>query len=182
MVGGLDEEVAELNRRIWLPFLATASMSVRLDLRPPQGLILFGPPGCGKSLLAVALAKCLTLRAPKIVRGPELKSSAWGSDEENIRHLFEENAHSRREPHAKSMKVIILDEAESILSARTADEGGSYKHYNTQVTQFLACMDGAHARLKERQEGQPDPPRLLIALTNQLELIDSALLRPGVCV
>jgi len=68
-VGGLELEVAQLQTRIWLPHVAPAEVSARLDVSPPLGLLLHGPPGCGKSLLAVRLARCLSPRPPRIVKG-----------------------------------------------------------------------------------------------------------------
>ena len=68
-VGGLELEVAQLQTRLWLPHVAPAEVSTRLDVSPPLGLLLHGPPGCGKSLLAVRLARCLSPRPPRIVKG-----------------------------------------------------------------------------------------------------------------
>ncbi|KAJ1476943.1 hypothetical protein T484DRAFT_1823159 [Baffinella frigidus] len=140
-VGGLELEVAQLQKRVWLPHVAPAEVSARLDVSPPLGLLLHGPPGCGKSLLAVRLARCLSKRPPLIVKGPELKSSLHGQDEQKIRGLFE----------------VILDEAEALLGSRREDcsviRGSADSHNTSIVTQFLSCMDGAAKRLEETPLG-----------------------------
>ena len=151
-VGGLDAVVAELDARVWLPHVAPAAAATRLDVTPPIGVLLYGPPGCGKSHLAVALAAAISpSRSPRIVKGPELKGSLWGQDEDGVRRLFEEDAHGSEEEEGP--RVVILDEAEALLSSRDMI-GGSAKHYNSTVTQFLACMDGAAERQTERGEGR----------------------------
>ena len=207
-VGGLEAAVAELDTRVWLPHVAPAAAAARLDVTPPLGVLLYGPPGCGKSHLAVALANAISSVAPKIVKGPELKSALWGQDEQGVRSLFEEGY--RKEDEAEAVRVVILDEAESLLSARSELGAASAKHYarrrgvsnsrprapqrlaccavltasgprvvqNSTVTQFLACMDGAAERQAERAKAG-GRRLLLLALTNRREMLDAALLRPG---
>lgn len=175
-VGGLEAAVAELDTRVWLPHVAPAAAAARLDVTPPLGVLLYGPPGCGKSHLAVALANAISSVAPKIVKGPEIKSALWGQDEQGVRSLFEEGY--RKEDEAEAVRVVILDEAESLLSARSELGAASAKHYNSTVTQFLACMDGAAERQAERAKAG-GRRLLLLALTNRREMLDAALLRPG---
>jgi vesicle-fusing ATPase len=222
-VGGLSDVVAQLNARIWLPHVASPDVTRRLDVTPPLGLLLYGPPGCGKSLLAVQLARCLTPRPPRIVKGPELKRGLWGGDEKGIRALFtsddydEDNDNydddddddddgyydddddedddddgggdrsgSRRSDqrgHGDALHVVILDEAEVLLTSR--DSSSMARHDNSNVAQFLSCMDGAAKRLDEARATRgssgrrPAERRLIIALTNRLDMVDAALLRPG---
>ena len=227
-VGGMDEVVAELDARVWLPHVAPAALRSRLDITPPIGVLLYGPPGCGKSHVAVALANALSPRRPRIVRGPELKKALWGADEDAVRSLFDDHderdgidegedddddsddddaflnllrGRAKRSIAAASAstaagdidldapRVVILDEAEALLSARSdSTSHANDKHYNSVVQQFLACMDGAAERLAERAGDEragdghgPEarPPRLLLALTNRRDLLDPALLRPG---
>jgi ATP-dependent 26S proteasome regulatory subunit len=182
-VGGLEAAVAELDTRVWLPHVAPAAAATRLDVTPPIGVLLYGPPGCGKSHLAVALAHAISpSRSPKIVKGPELKGALWGQDEHAVRDLFEEEDEEGRmdgvEGGAEAVRVVILDEAESLLSSRELN-GSSAKHYNSSVTQFLSCLDGAAERQAERGAGRPRRRLLLLALTNRREMLDAALLRPG---
>ena len=87
-VGGVDEAVQQLNDRVWLPIVCPDAAR-RLGMTPPKGIILYGPPGCGKSLLAVRFANCLSRVPPRIVKGPELLSPFVGSTEESVRELFE---------------------------------------------------------------------------------------------
>ena len=178
-VGGLDDVVAELHTRVWLPHVAPVAVTDRLDVIPPVGVLLYGPPGCGKSLLAVELAAAISPLPPRIVKGPELKSSLWGGDETSVRSLFEDENDDEEDDNA--MRVVILDEAEALLSSRSGDgaePGGNEKHYNSVVTQFLSCMDGANVRQAEKTSGGR-PRLLMLALTNRRELLDPALLRPG---
>ena len=93
-----------------------------------------------------------------------------------MRRLFEEDAHGSEEEEGP--RVVILDEAEALLSSRDM-VGSSAKHYNSTVTQFLACMDGAAERQTERGAGRRRQRLLLLALTNRREMLDAALLRPG---
>ena len=173
-VGGIDDVVSTLHERVWLPHVAPRCVTTRFGCLPPAGLLLHGPPGCGKSLLAVRLANCLSPIPPRIVKGPELKNSRWGQDEKGIRELFKPIKGSRKWPGALS--VVILDEADALLHSRSP--GGNYDMLNSSnVTQFLSCMDGAQKRMSELQGDET--PHLLIALTNRREVLDPALLRPG---
>lgn len=88
-IGGLDSVVAELNERVWLPLMTAPDAARRLGITPPNGILLHGPPGCGKSLVAVSLANLLSPdEPPVIVKGPEILDSYWGASEKNIRDLF----------------------------------------------------------------------------------------------
>jgi len=88
-IGGLDSVVAELNERVWFPLMTAPDAAKRLGITPPNGILLHGPPGCGKSLVAVSLANLLSPdEPPVIVKGPEILDSYWGASEKNIRDLF----------------------------------------------------------------------------------------------
>lgn len=168
-VGGLDSIIDKLNEQLYLPLIKAATASARLDVDPPKGILLHGPPGCGKSLLASRLATILSPhRPPEMVKGPEILNPFFGNTEHQVRELFEP-------PYGKNhkLKVVILDEADVILERR----GMSLTNRNMEsvVAQFLACMDGAAERSKLDRTKRV----LFIATTNRPDAIDPALLRPG---
>mmetsp|Transcript_35960 Transcript_35960/g.74759 ORF Transcript_35960/g.74759 Transcript_35960/m.74759 type:complete len:1023 (-) Transcript_35960:613-3681(-) len=170
-VGGLDDVVAELNEQVYLPLKAAPAAAARFGVAPPSGIMLHGPPGCGKSLLATRLATLLApSREPHVVRGPEIMSKFWGEDEENVRELFE--------PPAYGLKVVVLDEADTLLKRRGAEGGPSGGHVDRIVAQFLSCMDGAAGHVQKNANNSCGRV-LMIATTNLIEAIDPAVLRPG---
>ena len=186
-VGGLDEVLESIRRRIWVPLCAPRSLLDELGGEPVKGLLLHGPPGCGKSYLAARLANGLSRRPPTIVSGPEVMDKYIGSSEAALRALFvqappvpakstcsgeaEMNAAEENELH-----VIVLDEFDAIARSRSSGKGGDMEAgtaaRDSVVNQLLALMDGVASL---------PVPTFVIALTNRRELIDPAVLRPGRC-
>ena len=186
-VGGLDEVLESIRRRIWVPLCAPRSLLDELGGEPVKGLLLHGPPGCGKSYLAARLANGLSRRPPTIVSGPEVMDKYIGSSEAALRALFiqappvpakstcsgeaEMNAAEENELH-----VIVLDEFDAIARRRSSGKGGDMEAgtaaRDSVVNQLLALMDGVASL---------PVPTFVIALTNRRELIDPAVLRPGRC-
>ena len=184
-VGGLDEVLESIRRRIWVPLCAPRSLLNELGGEPVKGLLLHGPPGCGKSYLAARLATGLSRRPPTIVSGPEVMDKYIGSSEAALRALFlqappvpaqstcsgeaEMNAAEENELH-----VIVLDEFDAIARRRSSGTGGgtegSTAARDSVVNQLLALMDGVASL---------PVPTFVIALTNRRELVDPAVLRPG---
>lgn len=157
-IGGLDTIKHELQRIVIWPLRYKEEMQ-KLKLRQPKGILLYGPPGCGKTLIGKAMAheseyNFLT------VNGPALLSKWVGSTEEAIRDLFWKARQARP-------CVIFFDEIEAIAPIRGITAGGEVT--DRAVSQLLAEIDGASAMQDV----------FVMAATNRPELVDPALLRPG---
>ena len=159
-VGGLDEVKERLKESVEWP-LTMPDRFEHFGIKPPRGIVLFGAPGTGKTLIAKAIAN--EAKANFItVKGPELISKWVGESEKAIREVF-------KKAKQASPSIIFLDEFESIAGARTATSGEGSDVSNRVVNQMLSSMDGV-----ESMEGV-----IVIAATNRPEMIDPALLRSG---
>jgi vesicle-fusing ATPase len=158
-VGGLDNQLDAIARRV-LASRANPATARRLGVSHVRGILLSGPPGCGKTLLARELAHILGAREPQIVNGPEILDKFIGEAEKKVRELFAPAEQEYRESGDDSaLHIIILDEMDAIARKR-----GSMTSDTTGV-----LMDG----VKEASNV------LVVGLTNRPELLDPALLRPG---
>lgn len=184
-IGGLDDVLSQVKRRIWVPLAAPPTLMKELGIDPVHGLLLYGAPGCGKTLIARSLGKILSPARPiTVVSGPEIMDRFVGSSEKNLRNIFDDppdiydtyrlGTKDNGAAVAKSaLHVIIMDEFDAIARSRGGSgesQGDAGVARDSVVNQLLAKMDGVEA-LKV--------PTLLIALTNKRSLIDPALLRPG---
>ena len=156
-IGGLGSAIRRVREMIELP-LRHPAVFARLGIDPPKGVLLYGPPGCGKTLLARAVAS-ETDATFLSISGPEVITKYYGESEAKLRQLFEQ---ARKEAPA----IIFLDEIDSIASKREHATGEVEKRV---VAQLLALMDGLEAR------GQI----IVIAATNLPNSLDAALRRPG---
>ena len=156
-IGGLEEEVKKVREMIELP-LRHPELFERLGVEAPKGVLLHGPPGNGKTLLAKAVAGETNANFTTI-GGPEIMSKFYGESEERLREIFkqaEENAPS----------IIFIDEIDSIAPKREDVSGETERRV---VAQLLSLMDGLEARGKV----------VVIGATNRPNAIDPALRRPG---
>ena len=146
-----------------------ASYLKKLGLSHVKGLLMYGPPGCGKTLVARQISKVLKAHAPKIVNGPEIFDRFVGGSEENIRRLF---ADAEREyadaGDASQLHVIIFDEIDAICKKRGTTSGSTGVN-DSVVNQLLSKIDGVDALNNV----------LVIGMTNRPDMIDEALTRPG---
>ena len=156
-IGGLRDEVQKVREMIELP-LKHPEIFERLGVEAPKGVLLHGPPGCGKTLLAKAVANETEANFSSI-SGPEIMSKFYGESEENLRKMFKE-----AEENAPS--IIFIDELDSIAPKREEVHGEVERRV---VAQLLAMMDGLESR------GQV----VVIGATNRPNAIDPALRRPG---
>ncbi|MBD3203557.1 CDC48 family AAA ATPase [Candidatus Woesearchaeota archaeon] len=156
-IGGLEEEVTKIREMVELP-LKHPELFETLGIEPPKGVLLHGPPGCGKTLLAKAVAN-ETDSNFVLINGPEIMSKYYGQSEMNLRKKFEE-----AEKNAPS--IIFIDEIDAIASKREEVSGEVERRV---VAQLLAIMDGLKSRGKV----------VVIGATNIPNSLDPALRRPG---
>jgi transitional endoplasmic reticulum ATPase len=157
-IGGLEETKQELNEAVEWPLLYP-KLFKRAGIRPLNGILLFGPPGCGKTLLAKAVATESQSNFIS-VKGPEIFSKWVGESEKTIRDIF-------RKARQAAPSIIYFDEIDAISAGRGEYQGTHI--YDSIVNQILVEMDGI-----ENREGI-----VIIASTNRPDLVDPALLRPG---
>jgi proteasome-associated ATPase len=174
-VGGLDDQIEQIQDAVELPYLY-ADLFLEHQLQPPKGILLYGPPGCGKTLIAKAVANSLAKRVSEKagntatrsyflnIKGPELLNKYVGETERQIRLIFQR----AREKSEEGVPVIVFfDEMDSLF--RTRGSGISSDIESTIVPQLLAEIDGVES-LKNV---------IVIGASNREDLIDPAILRPG---
>jgi len=186
-VGGLNDVLVQIKRRIWTPLAAPPQLLNELGIHPARGLLLYGKPGCGKSLLAGTLGSMLSpFRPITVVSGPEILDKFVGSSEKNLRDIFDNppdlydefrvNEEDGGDAMASAaLHVVVMDEFDAVARSRgglngKGGQGDAGVARDSVVNQLLAKMDGV----------QPlKVPTLVIGLTNKRSLIEPALLRPG---
>jgi len=169
-VGGLDEELQSIIRRVFLSRRLPEGTVESLGLQHISGVLLYGPPGCGKTLIARLISQAMTEREAVIVNGPEVLDKWVGEAERNVRALFAEaELEWLQRGRESALHVVVLDELDAFCRSRGSLRGDTSGVRDSVVNQLLAKMDGV-----KRLENV-----LVIGLTNRKDLIDPALLRPG---
>ncbi|KAJ3601057.1 hypothetical protein NHX12_032030 [Muraenolepis orangiensis] len=168
-IGGLDREFSAIFRRAFASRVFPPDIVEQMGCKHVKGIMLFGPPGCGKTLMARQIGKMLNAREPKIVNGPEILNKYVGESEANIRKLFADAEDEQKRLGANSgLHIIIFDELDAICKQRGTGASSTGVH-DTVVNQLLSKIDGVE-QLNNI---------LVIGMTNRPDLIDDALMRPG---
>uniref|UniRef100_A0A8C1SMT4 Vesicle-fusing ATPase n=1 Tax=Cyprinus carpio TaxID=7962 RepID=A0A8C1SMT4_CYPCA len=168
-IGGLDKEFSAIFRRAFASRVFPPDIVEQMGCKHVKGILLFGPPGCGKTLMARQIGKMLNAREPKIVNGPEILNKYVGESEANIRKLFADAEEEQKRLGANSgLHIIIFDELDAICKQRGTGASSTGVH-DTVVNQLLSKIDGVE-QLNNI---------LVIGMTNRPDLIDEALMRPG---
>lgn len=173
-IGGLGNQVEIIQDAVELPYLHP-EVFVEHELRPPKGILLYGPPGCGKTMIAKAVAASLARKVSEKtgeegrsfflnIKGPELLNKYVGETERHIRLVFQR---AREKASEGTPVIVFFDEMDSLF--RTRGSGVSSDVENTIVPQLLSEIDGV--------EGLENV--LVIGASNREDMIDPAILRPG---
>jgi proteasome-associated ATPase len=174
-IGGLSSQIEMIRDAVELPFLH-AELFREHKLRPPKGVLLYGPPGCGKTLIAKAVANSLAKKIAERrgeekqtsyflnIKGPELLNKYVGETERHIRLIFQR---AREKASEGTPVIVFFDEMDSVF--RTRGSGVSSDVENTIVPQLLSEIDGV--------EGLENV--IVIGASNREDMIDPAILRPG---
>jgi proteasome-associated ATPase len=176
-IGGLFRQIEQIRDAVEMPFLH-AELFHEYELRPPKGVLLYGPPGCGKTLIAKAVANSLAKQVAAArgdddgqaksyflnIKGPELLNKFVGETERHIRLIFQR---AREKASEGTPVIVFFDEMDSIF--RTRGSGVSSDVETTIVPQLLAEIDGV--------EGLENV--IVIGASNREDMIDPAILRPG---
>jgi len=159
-IGGLEDVKRELKEMVQYP-VQFASKFEYFGMSPSKGVLFYGPPGCGKTLLAKAIAN--ECKANFIsVKGPELLTMWFGESEANVRELFDKARQA-------SPCVVFFDEMDSIANARGSGGGGASEAGDRVINQILTEIDGVGARKSV----------FVIGATNRPDILDAAIMRPG---
>ncbi len=164
-IGGLDKQFEIIFRRAFASRVIPDKVAKDLGINHVRGILLYGPPGCGKTLVARKMGQVLNCAEPKIVNGPSLLSKYVGESEENVRKLF---ADAIADKSGSQLHLIICDEFDALVKKR-GSSGDNTGTGDKIVNQFLTMIDGPESLNNI----------LLICMTNRKDLIDEAILRPG---
>lgn len=168
-IGGLGNEFNQIFRRAFASRVFPGHIVKQLGINHVRGMLLWGPPGCGKTLIARTIGKILNAREPKIVNGPEVLDKYVGGSEEKIRALFADAEKEQLEMgDGSGLHVIIFDEIDAICKSRGSSRDNTGVS-DSIVNQLLSKIDGVNSLNNI----------LVIGMTNRKDMIDEAIMRPG---
>uniref|UniRef100_A0A6C0JSY2 Vesicle-fusing ATPase n=1 Tax=viral metagenome TaxID=1070528 RepID=A0A6C0JSY2_9ZZZZ len=168
-IGGLDKEFSSIFRRAFASRIFPPHFIENLGMKHVKGMLLYGPPGTGKTLIARQISKMLNTVKPKIINGPSILSKWVGESEKNIRELFSDAEQEEKKMGINSkLHVIIFDEIDAICQKR-GNSNDSSGIRDSVINQLLSKIDGMDQLNNV----------LIIGMTNRIDIIDEALLRPG---
>ncbi|MCK4928102.1 MAG: proteasome-activating nucleotidase [Methanosarcinales archaeon] len=159
-IGGLEDQIRELREAVELPLTKPEAFE-KIGITPPNGVLLYGPPGSGKTMLAKAVAHHTSANFLRVV-GSELVQKYIGEGSRMVRELF-------KLAKENSPSIIFIDELDSIAAKRYDGATAGDREVQRTLMQLLAEMDGFNPRGDVR----------LLAATNRLDILDAAMLRPG---
>lgn len=174
-IGGLGQQIEQIRDAVEMPYLHK-DLYAEHQLKAPKGILLYGPPGCGKTLIAKAVANSLAKKVSEKtgqadtksfflnIKGPELLNKYVGETERHIRQIFQR---AREKANSGTPVIVFFDEMDSLF--RTRGSGVSSDVENTIVPQLLSEIDGVEALENV----------IVIGASNREDMIDPAILRPG---
>ena len=168
-IGGLDGQFQEIFRRAFASRIYPPEVAKKMGIMHVKGILLYGPPGCGKTLIARKIGQVLNTREPQVVNAGEILDKFVGESEANVRRLFEPAEKEYAEEGDDSeLHMIIFDEFDAICKQRGSTSGGT------------GTLDGVVNMILSKMDGVDELNNILvIGMTNRKDIIDSALLRPG---
>ncbi|CAH0476141.1 unnamed protein product [Peronospora belbahrii] len=168
-IGGLEKEFNDIFRRAFASRLFPTEVIQKLGIQHVRGMLLFGPPGCGKTLIARKISQALTAKEPKVVNGPEILDKFVGESERKVRELFADARKDQEELGDESdVHIIIFDEIDAICKQRGSSHDSTGVG-DSVVNQLLTQIDGVDSLNNV----------LVIGMTNRKDMLDEALMRPG---
>lgn len=159
-IGGLEDQIKELKEIVELP-LKNPKVFKEVGIEPPKGVLLYGPPGCGKTLLVKALARESDATFIRVV-GSELVRKYIGEGAKLVKQIF----NLARE---KAPSILFIDEIDAVAARRMDETTGGDREVNRTLMQILAELDGFNDRGEVK----------IIGATNRIDILDPAILRPG---
>lgn len=165
-VGGLSAHAQQQLQQALLSRALSDSLRERLGMKHQSGMLLFGPPGCGKTLIARGLAKALQATTVQYVTAADINAKWFGESDQHMRSLFDPGRESKEQGRTYDLHLIVMDEIDALAASRS---GSDARNHESALTVLLACMDGF----------EDNSQTVVLGLTNRRDKLDPALLRPG---
>lgn len=165
-VAGIGARTLSSLQRTLLSRALSEEELTKLGMSHERGLLLFGPPGCGKTLIARALGKVLHATTVQVVSAAEINHKWFGESDKRMKALFNPAVESKVRGHVTDLHLIVMDEIDALAAERSTSDA---RNHESALNVLLSCLDGFHS----------NDHSLVIGLTNRKDKLDAALLRPG---